>query len=422
MRRRIATALAVLSPTLGLLAAAPVAAQAPEPPGAARAAAAPGDRSVRLDRWSSGAQWRQGTLRGLRVEDGGLTFETPAGRRTYAGRSYDTARWISPWTATGFGFDELIASWSARTPGDSLLEISVRGRSGAGAVTSWDTLARWAAGDRHVKRTSVSGQDDDGTEVAVDTWRASGLAAFQVRVSLLRRTGRTAEPSIGAASVMTSRVPASAGPTSAPGPARGTVLRVPRYSQMVHRGHYPQWGSGGEAWCSPTATSMVLGYYGALPPARSYGWVPDGHVDPWVDHGARMTYDYAYDGTGNWPFNTAYAAQRTRDAFVTRLRSLREAELFVAAGIPLVVSIAFGPGELDNAPIGSSNGHLLVIAGFRDNGDVVVNDPASSNRRGVRRTYDRGQLEKIWLEASGGLTYVVRDAAHPLPPGAHSNW
>ena len=28
-------------------------------------------------------------------------------------------------------------------------------------------------------------------------------------------------------------------------------------------------------------------------------WVPAGHVDPWVDHAARMTYDTTYGGCGN---------------------------------------------------------------------------------------------------------------------------
>ena len=184
---------------------------------------------------------------------------------------------------------------------------------------------------------------------------------------------------------------------------------------MAHRGHYPRWGGGGEAWCSPTSTSMVLAYYDRLPAPRRYRWVPDGHVDPWVDHAARMTYDHAYDGTGNWPFNTAYAAPLAGKAFVTRLRSMREAEQFLAAGIPLVLSIAFGPGQLDGAPISSSDGHLLVLVGVRDNGNVVVNDPAADSRRRVRRTYDRGQLERLWLEASGGLAYVITDPAHPLP-------
>ena len=243
-------------------------------------------------------------------------------------------------------------------------------------------LGRWASGDQHLQRATVSGQSDDGTSVAVDTWRTGGLPGYQLRISLARRAGASYRPSLDLATAMTSRVPGSAGPTSTAGPARGVVLPVPRFSQMVHRGHYPQWGGGGEAWCSPTSTSMVLAYYDRLPAPRRYRWVSAGHVDPWVDHAARMTYDHAYDGTGNWPFNTAYAAPLAGKAFVTRLRSVREAEQFLAAGIPLVVSIAFGPGELDGAPISSSDGHLLVIVGVSDNGNVVVNDPAAASGAG----------------------------------------
>jgi hypothetical protein len=183
-----------------------------------------------------------------------------------------------------------------------------------------------------------------------------------------------------------SRLPAAAGAASRPGPARGATLDVPRYSQMTHSGHYPRWGGGGQAWCSPTATSMVLGYYGALPRPKAYAWVGKGHPQPWVDHAARMTFDHAYDGTGNWPFNTAYAAPRAGKGFVTRLRSLREAEAFIKAGIPLVASISWRRGELDNAPISASNGHLLVISGFTRSGDVVVNDPAAHTRRDSGRT------------------------------------
>jgi hypothetical protein len=136
-----------------------------------------------------------------------------------------------------------------------------------------------------------------------------------------------------------------------------------------------------------------------------------------------MTYDHGYDGTGNWPFNTAYAGGLTGGpAFVTRLRDLRQAERFIKAGIPLVASVSFGPGELDGAPISSTAGHLLVIAGFRDDGDVVVNDPAARTNRGVRRTYDRGQFEDVWLPTSGGLVYVITDEDHPLPGGQSPAW
>jgi hypothetical protein len=191
---------------------------------------------------------------------------------------------------------------------------------------------------------------------------------------------------------------------------------------MIHGGQYPQYGGGGEAWCSPTSTSMVLGYYGALPRPRDYAWVNPSYRERWVDHAARMTYDHDYDGTGNWPFNTAYAAGLAGHAFVTRLHSLRDAEVLVRAGIPVVASIAFASRQLAGAPISASDGHLVVIVGFTATGDPVVNDPAARRDAGVRRTYDRGQFENAWLRRSGGTAYVITDDAHPLPAGGNGAW
>ena len=95
-----------------------------------------------------------------------------------------------------------------------------------------------------------------------------------------------------------------------------------------------------------------------------------------------MTYDYGYEGTGNWPFNTAYAATRTEQAFVTRFASLRGVERFIKAGIPVIVSVTFGAGGLDGSPLPrGTNGHLLVVVGFTSTGDVVVNDPAAADAR-----------------------------------------
>ena len=397
--RRLTSAAALLACLAPLLVTAP-------------AEAAPA-RRIDYAAWDAPAQLRSGTLDAVRVGAGRLRLETGA----------DLGRWTSPWTRPGFAATRLIASWSARTPGDSRIRVEVRGRSGT-TTSSWDTLASWAAGDRFTRRATDSGQADDLGSVNVDTWVApGGVTAYRLRVTLVRAAGQARSPSVDSIGAMTSLLPDTSDvTTSRPGVARGVVLDVPRYSQMVHRGHYPRYGGGGEAWCSPTSTSMVLGYYDALPPASAYSWVPEGHVDPWVDHAARMTFDYDYDGAGNWPFNTAYAASLAGQAFVTRLRSLREAERFVAAGIPLVASIAFGPGELSGAPISSTAGHLLVIVGFTDAGDVVVNDPAAATRAGVRRTYDRGEFEDAWIPASGGTVYVIRDDAHPLPANSPGNW
>jgi hypothetical protein len=302
------------------------------------AAAAP--RRIAYDSWDTVAELRSGALAGVRVADGQVVL---------ADATRDSGSWTSPWTGPGFPLTELVASWDASTPAGSRIEVDVRGRTATGRRTSWDTLARWTAGDRGFARTSG-----------------------------------------------------------------GVQPAVPAYSQMTHRGHYPQYGNGGEAWCSPTATSMVLGYYAALPRPAEYSWVRASDRDRFVDHAARMTYDYAYEGTGNWPFNTAYAARYTDSAFVTRLRSLREAERFVAARIPLVASIAYGPGELDGSPISSTRGHLVVVVGFTSGGNVVVNDPAAATNAGVRRVYDRGQFENAWVPTTGGLVYVITHD-RPLP-------
>src|SRR5206468_5107844 len=154
---------------------------------------------------------------------------------------------------------------------------------------------------------------------------------------------------------------------------RAIDLHVPQYSQEIHSGQYPQFDGGGEAWCSPTSTSMVVDYWDKGPSPSEYAYVPSEFADPWVDYTARYVYDYHYQGAGNWPFNVAYAGARGLDGEVTQLHSLAEAEQFIKAGIPLVASIAFTSNKLDGFLFKSTSGHLLVIVGFMANGDPVVN-------------------------------------------------
>jgi hypothetical protein len=375
----------------------------------------PSDRQVAFARWEGAPAFHTGVRSGVRVKHGALVLKKASKRRAYHGTTYDVGSWTSSAVTAGFDFTQLVASWSAVTPKRSWVEIRVRVTSGT-SRSRWMVLGRWASSDKRVRRTSVPGQSDALGRVDVDTWKAASTAStYQLQVRLMRRAGATsASPSVSFVGAVASQLPASVPPVSAPGVASGVVLDVPRYSQMVHRGEFSQYGGGGEAWCSPTSTAMVLGYYGRLPAPAAYSWVGS-RPDPWVDEVARRTYDAAYEGTGNWPFNTAYAASRGLSAFVTRLRSLSEAEPLIAAGIPVVASVSFTSGALQGAPISSTAGHLLVIVGFTTTGDVVANDPAASSAAGVRRTYDRAQFESAWLGGSGGTAYVIHDAAHPLP-------
>lgn len=393
-------------------------------------------RYVAYTDWTTPAGFATGSPDGTTASDGALTIASPVGTTTYtdpygdgSAKRYDYATWTSPVVRPGFNYTELVASWNARTPAGTWLQVDVRGTADTGALSKWYVLGRWSADDSVLHRTSVPAQGDANAYVAVDTLVAAkdrSFSTWELRLTLYRAAGTTATPRVSRAGAMASALPTGKKvPVSAPGVASGMTLDVPTYSQETHIGHYPQWDGGGEAWCSPTSTAMVLAYWGTGPSADDYSWVDSSDPDPQVDYAARNVFDYAYDGAGNWPFNTAYAARFGLESFVTRLRSLREAERFLDAGIPLVASVSFKKGELDGAGYGT-NGHLLVIVGFTKNGDVVVNDPASHlipDNNQVRVVYDREQFENVWVPRSGGLVYVIHPESVPLPAApAESNW
>ena len=399
------------------------------------------NRHVAFRAWSpegaDGGSFGDGAHDGTSAADGGLRVAVPSRSREYddphrpaepPGR-FEEATWTSPEVTPGFGATEVIVSWNASTPAGTWLELAVSARLADGTRTGWYVLGRWAETDQDIAPTSVDGQDDACASVAVETLQLSPerpAVSYRVRVALLRRTGTPATPVVRLIAAT-----ASALPPFQPGPKRtplpSPVIDVPAYSQQVHRGEYPELDSGGQSWCSPTSVSMVLAHWGRGPTPADYAWVDPACQDRFVDHAARHCFDHLYQGAGNWAFNTAYAARFGTRAFVTRLRGLEEAELFVAAGIPLVLSVAFAEDELDGAGY-DTQGHLLVLVGVNEHGDVVCNDPAShgeaSNDK-VRTTYDRAQLERAWIRASGGVTYVIHppDVPLPAPPvPAEPNW
>lgn len=404
------------------------------------AAKQPQQRDIAYETWTSTSDFLSGIRSGTTVADDALTFGTATGTTSYVdpfgdgtATSYDQTSWTSPRVPTSFGLTELIASWNATTPPGTWVEVSMAGRTDLGTTTKWYVLGRWSSGDDtaagDIHRTSVPSQGDTNGSVAVDTFVAATgrtLDSWQLKVTLYRLSGTTQSPVVRSIGAMASRLPDEKKvPASPLGGAEGQVLDVPTYSQETHIGHYPQWDGGGEAWCSATSTAMVLDYYGAGPTAAETAWVDPTDADPQVDHSARSVFDYAYDGAGNWPFNTAYAGTHGLDAFVTRLRSLTEAEQFIKAGIPLIASLSFKKGDLPGAGYGT-NGHLMVIVGFDADGNVVVNDPAShliASNDQVRTTYNREAFENAWVPHSGGLVYVLHPTTKQLPPtGTQPNW
>ncbi len=318
-------------------------------------------------------------------------------------------------------------SWQAGTPEGTHLEMGLRVHEN-GHWSNWYQMGKWALiNTSSFTRTSVNGQSDSFGEVYTDTFVAGAVAvdAYQLHVQL-NGDGRYS-PSVYqlAAQTADSQTWTSVSHTTMTG---DVDLPVPMFSQYVHgkqdgsEAEYPAFGGGGEAWCSPSSVAMVLKYFHAGPTAQDIQSLPmdqwfdaHGRINGEVDVAAIHTYDETYGGTGNWPFNTAYAASFGLDTSVQVFSSLRDVETFIKHGLPVVASLAWDnedsnpDNDLPGASIPKSGGHLLVVRGFTSTGDVIANDPAAPmGDTYVRHVYPRAAFERQWVNNSNGTVYVIQ--------------
>ncbi|HZV78087.1 MAG TPA: peptidase C39 family protein [Candidatus Binatus sp.] len=293
------------------------------------------------------------------------------------------------------GFKTAVVSYNVQTPSGSSIEVRLRARVG-NRWTRWYEMGSWSSDLREGQRHSVARQHDADGRVETDTLVLNAPAsAFEV-------VARPQDSPAGDAPVMSSiAVATSLAPESRidPDPSDGAVaeLPVPERSQRIASSPDAK-GGGGDSWCSPASVSMVMAYWAN---ATSH---PQWDVD--VATVADGVYDPVYDGCGNWPFNVAFASEHGLAGYVRQLPSLAAVELVVKRGVPVIASIATKPGELDGAPYKKTDGHLLVIRGFTDAGDVIVNDPYGEPGT-VRRVYARAQFAHVWQAGSNGTVYII---------------
>lgn len=321
----------------------------------------------------------------------------------YNGASFLVGEALGPETGTAFPFTEAIPSWNAGTPDGTWIEVLLRAADGGGAWTGWYNLGVWASLSSTVWRHSVTGQDDDRAAVKTDTLcMKAPMAVVQMKCRLFSAAEGAAPVLRSAAIALSTGRPAEAAhPTGNPALWGRILDGVPRRSQMA----YPD---GGRLWCSPTSVSMVIGYWNR----------ETGPAEPRVRAAVAGVYDRVYGGHGNWSFNAAYAGSLGFSARVARFDGLARLEPWIAAGVPVVLSVAWnqdGGKILPNAPVTRSGGHLTTLVGFDADGDPVMNEPAAPTEGGVRRTYPREALESLWLEASGGTAYLIHPPDRSVP-------
>jgi len=297
----------------------------------------------------------------------------------------------SPWFSAPMAWTELVPSWNAVCPSNTALKVEVRA-SDEHDTTPFYNLGQWTTDHDPARRTSVREQKNAWGEVKTDTLVLKRpMARAQVRLEL---RGQTARPQIKFLSLCFTDTTAARPELPPHRAAWGTVIEVPRRSQLGH--------PGASGWCSPTAVSMLLAHWA--------GALHRPELDLPVPEVARGVYDPAWEGTGNWAFNMAYAGQFPGlRAWVARLAGLPAIERLVVAGFPVAASVSFD--LLNGKPTDEGTGHLIVVVGFTSSGDIVANDPWPNPKgeNSVRRVFPRLHFLNAW-QRSRQAVYLIHPA------------
>jgi uncharacterized protein YvpB len=294
---------------------------------------------------------------------------------------------VSPQIDVPHRWDELVVSWNASCPPSTRLVVEARAFDGF-KWTRFYSLGIWA---EDLSRESVRGQKDSDATVQTDTLCAKrSMRAAQVRLTLIG-DGTTPSLKFLGASFLDSSAPLPSA-TRTNRAAWGKTIEVPRRSQLG----YP----GASGWCSPTCISMLLAYWG--------GEMHRPEMDLSVPEVAVAVHDRNWPGTGNWPFNTAFAGKFPgMRAYVTRFDELAQVEDLLASGVPVALSVS--SDLLNGKAKDEGNGHLIVVVGFTESGDVVVNDPWPNPKQenSLRKVFPRERVLKAW-QRSKQTVYVVK--------------
>lgn len=276
-------------------------------------------------------------------------------------------------------FDDLVGSLTAEVPAGGEIEMSVKVRV-ADAWSDWFSLGTLS----HDGWTSPAKTEDPAGSVDVDTLKLKTPAtAFRYRLKF--KAGRKAVRLRSVAVTVSDAAAPDAPPAFSTGPWVRDLGLSPR-SQGDAQEKYKH------DICSPTSLAMVLDFWGHKLDLEKVALAAQ-------DRGSQLF--------GNWPANVAYAGSLGLEGHVARLESLADAEHEIAHGRPVIVSVTFSEGELPNAPIKRTRGHVMVIGGFTPEGDVIAYDPAGKGKDQVRRVYARAAFHKVWRVRKRGLAYLL---------------
>lgn len=300
----------------------------------------------------------------------------------------------------GFEWTEMIPSWNLPSPLATIkLDVAL---DEPATNPRWYEFGTWTSVAEGLRQSSKD-QKDELAEVQTDTLVvATPRRQIWIRLSLDEKpeAAEKAFPFLTLSFRNPKAAPAKEAPLEV---AWGKVIEVPRRSQMSYE--------GGEVWCSPTCVSMMMAHW-----AKE---LKQPKLDKDVPEIVRSVFDPNWPGTGNWPFNTAYAGSLPGlRGYVARFGGVREIEDWIDADIPVVASVS--SAMLKGKPAKEPNdGHLVVVVGFTRTGDPVFNDPGRSKE--IRQVYKRADFERAWA-SSGNTVYLIYPKSKKPPENRLGHW
>lgn len=301
----------------------------------------------------------------------------------------------------GFEVREMVPSWNLENLGQAKLEVVLEATFPASDPVAFH-LGHWTNEKQSLQqagaRKSVNDQNKAYGVVYTDTLVIKQRPKACLAKLRLVGVDTDAPPRCTFFGISMSGPKEGDGSWKDSGSMTAGQLDVPKLCQLDYE--------GGNVWCSPTSVTMILAYW-----AKQLHR-PELHYT--VPEVASRVFDPAWPGTGNWPFNTAFAGSHEGvRAFVTRLNSLQDLQSLLKAGIPIATSVSYDLLKGKDRK-GANDGHLVVCLGFNEQGDPIFNDPARCPE--VRTSYPLDAFLRAW-HASRRTVYVIHPKDFTLPEG-----
>lgn len=278
-------------------------------------------------------------------------------------------------------FKSLVVSWGAITSTTSTAEVLIKVLID-GKWSEYLSYQPWGFGRENKtlnqNSTLVSAKLEDDIVFITDDKVAN---AFQLKIILRKDNDEVNSPKFNFVSV---------------------ALEIPNYNYVIsdelpsfvdydvpklNQNIVPEIGN---SICSPTSITMLLKHKGVEFANTGYDFEHQ--------YMAHIVRDYRSKIFGNWVYNTVAASSYGYESYVKRMYSFEELQHHLANYGPVAASVK---GDMQGNYY--TNGHLIVVRGYRtENGKTVVitNDP---NLKDVYFEYDLDVFMNVWRN----IVYVI---------------